>query len=192
MSSLLQIFGNETVRLTSSNAYSDGEVELTLRAYLSDLNKLSAGSCRAANDTVYLFGGNYGPNWLALIEKYTLPPCTTCRYPADNTAVSFGIGGLQSGVSWHRHGPGFSEVFHGAKRWFLIPPNGPLDIHDFNANKSVAQWASEDLPQLRETSGVVECTIRPGELLYFPANWPHATLNLDAYTSFASTFLILE
>ena len=92
---------------------------MTLTAYLDGLQRRSSGACAAANDTLYLFGGNYGAPWLSLLEEYALPGCGTCL-DQDNAAVSFGVGGLLSGVSWHRHGPGFSEVFHGAKRWFVL------------------------------------------------------------------------
>ena len=34
-----------------------------------------------------------------------------------------------------------------------------------------------------------DCTIGPGEVLFFPSQWMHATLNLDAYTYFVSVFL---
>ena len=34
-----------------------------------------------------------------------------------------------------------------------------------------------------------DCTIEPGEALYFPSQWMHATLNLDEYTYFVSVFL---
>jgi len=30
------------------------------------------------------------------------------------------------------------------------------------------------------------------QVLYFPSDWPHATLNLSPYTAFASTFIIEE
>ena len=33
------------------------------------------------------------------------------------------LGGYLSGVAFHFHGPGFSEVIHGSKQWFLFPPN---------------------------------------------------------------------
>jgi hypothetical protein len=49
---------------------------------------------------------------LALLEEYDLPRCRTCsdaKHP-DNAVVSFGAGDWGSGVAWHRHGPGFSEV----------------------------------------------------------------------------------
>lgn len=104
--------------------------------------------------------------------------------------MSFGVGGLLSGVSWHRHGPGFAEVLHGAKRWFFLPPTGPVSMHDFAANQSVAAWVATGLAGLRADARIQHCTIVPGELVYFPHDWPHATLNLDPYTSFASTFLV--
>lgn len=108
---LIAHLGNESVRLTSSNTYSDGEVIMTLKQYLTNLNALSSGACgRAANETVYLFGGNYSPAWTQLLSGYDLPPCKTCKIPKDNAAVSFGVGGALSGVSWHSHGAGFSEV----------------------------------------------------------------------------------
>lgn len=50
--------GHENVRLTSSNAYSDGEVELPLATYLKDL-EMSSSACASSRDAVYLFGGNY-------------------------------------------------------------------------------------------------------------------------------------
>jgi hypothetical protein len=33
-----------------------------------------------------------------------------------------------------------------------------------------------------------ECTINSGELIYFPDQWHHATINLDRYTVFVSSF----
>eukprot|EP00960_Hanusia_phi_P036168 752184-Hanusia_phi.AAC.2 len=35
--------------------------------------------------------------------------------------ISHGAGGSGSGVPFHVHGPGFSEVLWGRKRWFLMP-----------------------------------------------------------------------
>lgn len=38
-------------------------------------------------------------------------------------------------------------------------------------------------------SQLQECSLRPGEVLYFPAMWPHATLNTDGYNAFVSVFI---
>lgn len=34
----------------------------------------------------------------------------------------------------------------------------------------------------------LECTLNPGDLIYFPDGWHHATINLDVYTVFVSAF----
>ena len=158
---------------------------------------------------------------------------------------------MESGVSWHMHGAGFSEVFEGRKRWFLLPPEHlPPQAHP---NQTVADWARRVLPGLyseahygerrkgedgkvRGSAGdeegsvggnapqqasaevpwagrihrgekkaneggsageerqvlPLECVIGPGELIYFPPEWHHATLNYGEYVSFASVFLIEE
>jgi hypothetical protein len=33
-----------------------------------------------------------------------------------------------------------------------------------------------------------ECTIHEGEMIYFPDGWHHATINLERYTVFVSSF----
>lgn len=38
-------------------------------------------------------------------------------------------------------------------------------------------------------SKLLECVLGPGEILYFPSMWMHATLNLDPYNVFFSLFL---
>lgn len=37
-----------------------------------------------------------------------------------------------------------------------------------------------------------ECVLEPGDMLYFPNSWQHATLNLDDYNLFVSVFLDLQ
>lgn len=48
--------------------------------------------------------------------------------------------------------------------------------------------AEKDL--LREN--LYECIIYPGDVLYFPAMWMHATLNLDPYNVFISLFIDVQ
>lgn len=99
-------------------------------------------------------------------------------------------------MPFHFHGGGFSEVFLGRKRWFLT-------AHDhappFNPDHSMLQWVEgEYFKLIRDSKNAValqnlyECTIGPGEMLYFPTQWHHAVLNLDPWTSFVSTFTLGE
>ncbi|KAL4675633.1 hypothetical protein H8959_009778 [Pygathrix nigripes] len=119
--------------------------------------------------------------------------------------------GAGSGVPFHWHGPGYSEVIYGRKRWFLYPPEKTPEFHP---NKTTLAWLRDTYPALPPSARPLECTIRAGEVsgwqerarpgqrppanlcctpflhqvLYFPDRWWHATLNLDT-SVFISTFL---
>jgi hypothetical protein len=190
---LLKNFGSSEVKLSSSNTYSRDTTLSSLKEYLSTFNTSASGML--ANESFYLFGGNEGP-WVQLsAEAYVLPGCKFCK---EAGAITPGIGNRMSGVSFHFHGPGFSEVIYGAKRWFLYPP--PVDgsssdsssvslAPGFHPDMSVSQWVDQVYPMLDVKFKPFECTIRRGDVLYFPDRWMHATLNTEAYNFFISVFL---
>ncbi|XP_043945159.1 jmjC domain-containing protein 8 isoform X5 [Protopterus annectens] len=93
--------------------------------------------------------------------------------------------GAGTGVPFHWHGPGYSEVVYGRKRWFLYPPDKNPKFHP---NRTTLSWLLDIYPSLSEEQHPIQCTIHPGEVLYFPDRWWHATLNLDT-SVFISTFL---
>ncbi|XP_005391678.1 PREDICTED: jmjC domain-containing protein 8 isoform X2 [Chinchilla lanigera] len=103
-------------------------------------------------------------------------------HPQDPASLGNGAG---SGVPFHWHGPGFSEVIYGRKHWFLYPPEKTPEFHP---NKTTLTWLRDIYPSLAPSEKPLECTIQAGEVLYFPDRWWHATLNLDT-TVFISTFL---
>ncbi|XP_063791138.1 jmjC domain-containing protein 8 isoform X2 [Pseudophryne corroboree] len=178
---LLRAYGDRHVRLSTANTYSYEKVDVPFREYLDhllrpqDLNSLGC-------DTLYFFGDNNFTEWGSLFQKYTPPPF---KLPGTTGAYSFGIAGSGTGVPFHWHGPGFSEVIYGRKRWFLYPPD---KTPEFNPNRTTVSWMMDTYPFLPAEDRPIECTIRPGEVLYFPDRWWHATLNLDT-SVFISTFL---
>ncbi len=55
-----------------------------------------------------------------------------------------------------------------------------------------AEWIREIYPGIisrPEYYQLQECELHPGEILYFPDKWMHATLNTDNYNVFASVFI---
>ena len=100
-------------------------------------------------------------------------------------ALSFGVGPDGSGVPFHFHADGFSEVLHGSKHWLLYRDQPPR----FRANATSVSWLKHDYPLLRPSERPLECTIWPGDLLYFPHGWYHAIVNRGDPTVFMSTFL---
>ena len=99
-------------------------------------------------------------------------------------ALSFGVGPDGSGVPFHFHNDGFSEVLHGAKHWLLYRHKPPR----FRENATSVSWMKHDYPQLRRRERPFECLIGPGDLLYFPKGWWHAIVNVGE-TVFMSVFL---
>lgn len=178
---LLQEYGDSTVRLSTANTYSYRKVDVPFREYMDELVKPQSVDA-LGNDTLYFFGDNNFREWNSLFSHYQPPPFTL---PETTGAYSFGIAGAGSGVPFHWHGPGFSEVIYGRKRWFLYPPEHEPHFHP---NISTLSWVTHTYPSLSLEEAPLECTIRPGEVLYFPDRWWHATLNLDT-TVFISTFL---
>ncbi|CAK7302880.1 JmjC domain-containing protein 8 [Vulpes lagopus] len=177
---LLASFGDSVVRLSTANTYSYRKVDLPFQDYVEHL--LHPQDPRSlGNDTLYFFGDNDFSEWASLFQHYSPPPFSLLGTTA---AYSFGIAGAGSGVPFHWHGPGFSEVIYGRKRWFLYPPEKTPEFHP---NKTTLAWLQDVYPTLAPSERPLECTVQAGEVLYFPDRWWHATLNLDA-SVFISTF----
>ncbi|NXU66851.1 JMJD8 protein, partial [Horornis vulcanius] len=230
---LLAAFGPFPVRLSTANTYSYRKVDVPFQEYVEHLLK-PQDPARLGSDTLYFFGDNNFTEWGPLFQHYVPPPF---RIPGTSPAYSFGIAGgcgmgtlgmgsgrdwglsqhqgptptagSGSGVPFHWHGPGFSEVIFGRKRWFLYPPDKTPHFHP---NETTLAWLQHTYPTLPLAQRPLECTLRPGEVslglqgtpgfparamgphwcllqvLYFPDRWWHATLNLDT-SVFISTFL---
>mmetsp|Transcript_2417 Transcript_2417/g.4504 ORF Transcript_2417/g.4504 Transcript_2417/m.4504 type:complete len:368 (-) Transcript_2417:56-1159(-) len=178
------------VTLSSSNSYSAHRRTIPLIQYLNETISSETLPTQLSNETWYLFGETYSKEWQQhLLSDFCLPPCQTCT--RELSALAFGIGGRGSGVQWHTHGPGFSQSIHGRKHWVLYPPEQkPFYDPDFTSR----HWMEEVYTSLgRQDQGQdhdkpYECTLFPGDMIYFPDKWYHATINLDLYTVFVSTF----
>ncbi|XP_030649530.1 jmjC domain-containing protein 8 [Chanos chanos] len=180
-SHLLQEYGERTIRLSTANTHSYNKVDVRFEEFVKYL--LTPQSVDSlGSETLYFFGDNNFTEWHSLFDEYDAPPY---NLPHTSPAYSFGIAGPGTGVPFHWHGPGFSEVIYGRKRWFLYPPE---QAPEFHPNHTTLSWVTHSYPGLGIQQRPLECTIHPGEVLYFPDRWWHATLNLDT-SVFISTFL---
>lgn len=169
------------ITLSSSNSYSEHRRTLPFADYLDDISKQDTLPDQRSNETWYFFGETYSSLWKDLLENYEIPSCHACD--KDMVALSFGIGNRGSGVQWHVHGPGFAETIWGRKHW-VVMQNKP----DFHPDQTSRNWMEYTYTQLYPDDRPLECTLEPGDILYFPDMWYHATINLDSYTAFVSTF----
>ncbi|NXX85452.1 JMJD8 protein, partial [Urocolius indicus] len=119
---LLAAFGTRPVRLSTANTFSYRKVDVPFQHYVEQLLQ-PQDPTRLGSDTLYFFGDNNFTEWGPLFQHYVPPPF---RLPGTSAAYSFGIAGPGSGVPFHWHGPGFSEVIFGRKG---AHPAAPLDLH---------------------------------------------------------------
>ncbi|KAG7363605.1 cupin-like domain containing protein [Nitzschia inconspicua] len=184
--SILKNFpSNFTVTLSSSNSFSEHRRTIPFVQYLEEVATNVMTPDQKSNETWYFFGETFSKEWKKLLQHYILPPCQACQRDEQDTwvALSFGIGNSGSGVSWHIHGPGFSESIHGRKHW-VLQQHEP----EFHPDQTSYNWMYYNYSHLPESDRPLECTLNPGEMIYFPDMWWHATINLDDYTAFISTF----
>ena len=179
-------YGDVPVVLSTSNTYSYDKVTMSLEDYIHYMETASYDA--PANETYYLFGDNFNQVWADLEHVYELPPYKYCKRAG---AVTFGIGGKYSGVSFHFHGPGFSEVLLGSKKFLLFPYMDLGSTTDvFQPDMTQYEWMQSKYTQLVNSEfPLQECELFPGDMLYFPNKWYHATLNMQEFNVFVSVFL---
>ena len=67
--------------------------------------------------------------------------------------------------------------------------NIPIDeYHKDHSSRYWMEYVYPFLPKHIRKQHYYECTLDPGDVIYFPNHWWHATINLDRYTAFISTF----
>lgn len=177
---LIKKYGKKVVRLSTANTYSYKKVDVPLQEYIVHYMKPQRLNT-PGNETLYWFGDN-DASWNTFFTIYKPPPF---ELPGMVGVYSFGAAAAGTGVPFHFHGPGFAEMIYGRKRWFLYPPE---IIPDFHPNQTTLQWFFNEYPKLQAENKPFECTISPGQAIYFPDRWWHATLNIDNGV-FISTFL---
>jgi hypothetical protein len=175
---LLASLGDHVVTLSSSNTFSYVKRKVPLRHYVDEMRD-DHGS-HLSNETFYLFGNTDAVVWAPLLDLYVLPPLANQH---ERVALSFGVGPDASGVQVHVHGPVWAETLFGRKRWFLF---APATTPRFDPDARSVSWI-DDVEQ-REALGALDCTLGPGEILWIPNMWWHATLNYGE-TVFVSAFV---
>ncbi|XP_069762309.1 jmjC domain-containing protein 8 isoform X2 [Narcine bancroftii] len=153
---LLQEFGDRLVRLSTANTYSYQKVDVLFKDYIQHIMKPQSLDS-LGSDTLYFFGDNNFTEWDSLFRTYIPPPF---QLPGTKEAYSFGIAGAGTGVPFHWHGPGYSEIIYGRKHWLLYPPDKTPEFHP---NRTTLSWILDTYPYLSEEDKPLECTIHPGE-----------------------------
>eukprot|EP01048_Picozoa_sp_COSAG05_P004489 COSAG05_NODE_243_length_13035_cov_115.270022_8_plen_376_part_00 len=91
-------------------------------------------------------------------------------------------GGDPGGIPFHRHYSAWFLLLHGRKQWYLYPPsstppNTSTTSKDGNAVSGPSEWVDRVLPRLPLAKHPQEVLQQPGQVVYIPEGWWHATQN---------------
>eukprot|EP00946_MAST-07B_sp_MAST-7B-sp1_P004603 g4603.t1 len=118
------------------------------------------------------------------------------RVPVDQIAM----GGTGSGLNWHSHGDAWNTIVVGGHKLWLLAAPGSQDLGHLRSHMALTglQWWRRAHVELEtheygddgdddETTttpipaapdGVLSCVLGPGEVMFVPKGWLHATINL--------------
>jgi hypothetical protein len=128
--------------------------------------------------------GDYSqPPFLSSLGWITQDGDSARDAPQSSKASSesfFSVGDTGSGTVLHHHFESFNVVVVGAKRWFIFNPEDGEPAVEYPPHRTIQTWIAEVYePRLAGSGSLapLECTVYPGEVVYLPAGWYHATVN---------------
>lgn len=178
----------------------------TVRRFLNEMGRqrglppqleLSAARTSASAPRI-LFDEDFVRKAPEVLGDYTVPeyfrlcdPRATCD---DIPAIS--VGGTGAGAPMHSHESAWCAVIFGSKRWFWLDtsPGAGGQLQGMIA-ASTLDWFHHDRSEqgyaaLKRKGVVRTCVQGPGEIVYTPEGWDHATINLAETVAIAAQFCI--
>ena len=121
-----------------------------------------------------------------------IPPLMPPVLRGIHKKPAFSLGRNGTGSGMHQHEEAWLAQIAGRKVWLVAPPSEQAAPAVLKANKVlpcqllgriVAAGQPHSLPGTSATIAPVQlCAVRPGEIIYVPFGWHHATCNLDPFT----------
>eukprot|EP00949_MAST-11_sp_MAST-11-sp1_P002779 g2779.t1 len=187
---LHQAFGDDDVFIEDPALTTDGGVAiatLSLRDYVSRMNSFYSPSLDAdrqlqTNRSLiipYSFTHFTPSEWPAMVKEFSTPSMFDFMDDAAHTH-QFTVGPLGSGLFWHKHEEAWSGVISGRKMWFLqeSSPLGTTKEHCCTTSIWHSKFSAEN-----HTEIPMQCTLGPGDAMYVPGGFFHATINLGDVVS---------
>lgn len=173
---------------SSSHTFSCGGYPFTLPAYL-DYAAAVSGNC---DQPLYLFDSAFRDTCPSLASDYTVPEYFAedlfAHVPSRPAHAWFILGPAGSGSSFHVD-PNATSAWNacvtGSKKWIMFPPGTvPPGVYpsedgsDVTAPLSVVEWFVNFYDSVEE-GDAYECVVGAGDVVFVPAGWWHAVVNLE-------------
>lgn len=182
-SDMVPVYKSRQELITDSQASSGGE-DFQTATVLSDALAAQFGPSMLGEDR-YFAEAHKAENCFTQLNESSMkinsPPRKTWDaiprwMRCSMVVISTGNGG--NGVAFHKHGAAWLVLQQGVKRWWLYPPSGPPTQEAYDQVALCPAWKlPEVIAKLPQEARPIELTQRPGQGVYVPALWWHATLD---------------
>lgn len=121
------------------------------------------------------------------------PPIFNLCTPSerDDEPLKLYVGSRGSGVPLHSHAASWNLLITGIKRWFFMAPGHARDESldgsktadssnpetQHQSVRTTARWLKEVAPDLLRRGVISEIVQYPGDVIFIPHDWMHATFN---------------
>jgi hypothetical protein len=173
--------GTKTVPLFSAqfgvNANPQKEQKVKLKSYLGELH---ASNKRTGNYPLLFFDRSHGELGQRVLALHGTPASLKAMNESGEALPVVSLGAHGQGITMHQHAQTWLSLVRGRKIWFLRAPNaayGSVKAYEVMTLKSPKKWPASLIAQLGEHSGLHVCEQLPGDVMYVPALWYHATEN---------------
>lgn len=176
---IIQQYGNNSITLgTVSSLTHTGQGKLysyILSEYLYELDNNNS----TIRNKYYLFDRSsfFQSSYDMLSQHHKHDIFNQDTNPLYDSVTTLAIGGTGSGINYHFHKDGWNEVIFGRKRWFFYPYNISIP-YGYNSAQTVSKWYKQNYHRIEQHEKPFECTQYPGEIMYVPEGWYHATINI--------------
>lgn len=120
---------------------------------------------------------------ISLTDDFHTPAAFNTLEDGESTPPFFFLGTRGSGVAFHRHGEVWNAVVHGRKRWFLYPKEWHSKLLGVDPDLAIdgLGWFKTFYRSVANNTKItpLECVTGPGDVLYLPRSWLHATVNVE-------------
>ena len=113
-----------------------------------------------------------------LFDEYLAPSLLEQKRQFQGKQMRMTMGGAGGGIAFHQHAGSYDEIFVGAKRWSIFPPGQAPLRQGYSVYQSHLSWLRERHKLDARDPPPWECVQYPGDVVYIPDGWMHATLHL--------------
>eukprot|EP00041_Stephanoeca_diplocostata_P031362 m.976002 g.976002 ORF g.976002 m.976002 type:complete len:795 (+) comp23943_c0_seq13:178-2562(+) len=167
-----------------ATAFGGNVTDMPLSEYLQYMDRVRKSTSKKQRRPDYIFSSIKAGS--PLVKDLRVPGVFN---PAQTEIVvqnmQFFVGPAGSGAPMHYHRAAYNVLVAGRKKWVLLPPRSAV-----YSKRHPKDFFAKDVPKMEANGAPVHrCIQEAGDVVFVPAMWGHATLNLEESIGYASEFI---